>query len=88
MSRDDIDRWIEEMPEPKLQLIDGRLVVGNGAAGNRRLLAHVLEGWGAEAALPLAPMEKWQQALRTAFREFDPPAIGKPPDVWRGWAGQ
>lgn len=88
MARDDFERWIEEMPEPKLELIDGRLVVGNGEAGNRQLLADLLDGWGPEAAVCMAPPESWWQALHAAFCEFDPPSAGKPPEVWHSWAGQ
>lgn len=87
MPRDDFDRWIEEMPEPKLELLDGRLSVGNGA-GNQRLLHHLLEGWGAQAALPMAPVELWWQALHQGFRPFHPPDPRKPASIWQAWAGQ
>jgi Uma2 family endonuclease len=83
-----VDLWHASMPEPKLELIDGRLVVGNSNAGNVRLLANLLEGWGASAALALAPAGLWWQALHAGFREFEPPAADKAPEVWRNWAGQ
>jgi hypothetical protein len=88
MPDDEIDRWLDEMPEAKIELIDGNLVVGNCAAGNLRLLVDLLEGWGAEAALPMAAPELWRQALRLAFRPLDPPHADKPLEVWQNWAGQ
>ena len=88
MPKDKIDRWLDEMPEAKIELIDGNLVVGNCAAGNLRLLVDLLEGWGAEAALPMAAPELWRQALRLAFRELDPPNAEKPLEVWQSWAAQ
>ena len=87
MARDDFERHIEEMPEPKLELLDGRFSVGNGA-GNMQLLRHILEGWGAAAALPMAPTELWWQALSEGFRPFHPPAPHKSAEVWHSWAAQ
>jgi hypothetical protein len=88
MSDDAIDRWLDEMPEAKIELIDGNLVVGNCAAGNLRLLLDLLEGWGAEAALPMAAPELWRQALRLAFHQLDTPNADKPLEVWQSWAAQ
>jgi hypothetical protein len=87
MSKWDFECHIAEMPEPKLELLDGKLVVGNGA-GNLRLLYHLLEGWGAEAALPMAPADRWWKALHAGFRSFDPPSPDKPAAVWQAWASQ
>ncbi len=87
MTGDDFDRRILELPEPKLELLDGLLTVGNGA-GNMQLLRHVLDGWGAEAAVPMAPEERWRQALYQGFRRLDPPMPEKPADVWHAWAAQ
>jgi hypothetical protein len=83
----DFHRHIQEMPEPKLEFLDGRLVVGNGA-GNLRLLHHLLEGWGPEAALPMAPERAWWEALAEGFATFAPPSPAKPPGVWQAWAAQ
>jgi Uma2 family endonuclease len=87
MSQDDFDKHIHEMPEPKLELIDGRLAVGNDA-GNMQLLRHLLEGWGAEAALPMASVELWWKALYQGFQAFQPPNPQKPAQVWQSWASQ
>jgi len=88
MRDQDFDEHIRAMPEPKLQLIDGRLVVGNGLPGNRQLLRWLLDGWTAEAALPMAPPDSWRRALNLGFRRFDPPDPTKPAIVWRSWAAQ
>jgi len=87
MPGDDFDRYIAEMPEPKLELYNGRLVVGNDA-GNLVLLRHLLEGWGAEAAMPMAEAGLWWQALHQGFQSFGPPDPDKPASVWRAWAAQ
>ncbi len=88
MKRDEFDDLIEVLPEPKLQLIDGQLVVGNDDTGNRQLLLELLKGWGPEAVLHMTPLHLWWQALAYGFRSFDPPAPSKPADVWRSWATQ
>ena len=54
-------------PENKLELIDGQLIVGNSLAGSRLLLRQILQGWGAEAAIALVPIETWLLALATGY---------------------
>ena len=54
-------------PENKLELIDGQLIVGNSLAGSRLLLRQILQGWGAEAAISLAPIETWLSALAAEY---------------------
>lgn len=39
--------------ESKLELIDGKLIVGNSIVGSRLLLRQILQGWGAEAAVAI-----------------------------------
>lgn len=87
MPNDKFDEHIREMPEPKLELLDGRFLVGNGA-GNLQLLRHILSGWGPEAAVPMASAELWRQALHQGFRQFDPPAPEKSLAIWHSWAAQ
>lgn len=87
MSRDDFYKRLEELPEPKIELLDGRLCVGNGA-GNLQLLRELVHGWGAQAALPMAAPALWWQALHVGFSDFQPPAPDKPAAVWRTWAAQ
>ena len=54
-------------PESKLELIEGRLIVGNTIVGSRLLLQQILQGWKAEAAISLAPVELWIEALKIGF---------------------
>ncbi|MBD2068664.1 Uma2 family endonuclease [Leptolyngbya sp. FACHB-671] len=54
-------------PEGKLELVEGRLVVGNTIVGSRLLLRQVLQGWRADAAIALAPMNLWIEALQVGF---------------------
>jgi hypothetical protein len=41
--------------------------VGNSLVGSRLLLRQLLQGWGAEAAIALAPIETWLSALAAAY---------------------
>ncbi len=62
-------------PENKLELIGGQLIVGNSLAGSRLLLRQILQGWGAEAAIALAPIETWLSALADGYG-WNAPADG------------
>lgn len=55
-------------PEGKLELIDGCLIVGNSLVGSRLLLQQILQGWKADAAVALAPVEHWIEALKEGFK--------------------
>jgi len=61
------DNWINNKPEGKLELIDGRLIVGNSLTGSRLLLRQILQGWRADAAIALAPIETWLQSLAAGY---------------------
>ena len=61
------ENCLNNSPENKLELIDRKLVVGNSLVGSRLLLRQILQGWGAEAAIALAPIETWVSALATAY---------------------
>ena len=67
MTNDLFEDYTRYGPEPKLELIDGRLIVGNNLAASRLLLRHILTGWGASAAVALAPIEQWLEALSIGF---------------------
>ena len=67
------DTWINNKPESKLELIDGQLVVGNSLIGSRLLLRQILQGWRADAAVALAPIETWLQALSAGYGLTLPP---------------
>jgi len=73
----------EDLPESKLELIDGRLIVGNSLAGSRYLLWAILQLLGPRAALALAPLDRWWSALATAFKE--PPMLASA-QAWERWA--
>lgn len=55
------------LPEPKLELVSGQLLAGNGLDGSRLLLWQLLRGWGAEAAVALGPVDVWIEALTEAY---------------------
>jgi len=61
------DEYIQWEPRSKLELIDGKLVVGKSMAHSRLLLSQILRGWGLEAAISLAPEPLWWQAMTLAF---------------------
>ena len=73
----------DNLPESKLELIDGRLLAGNSLAGSRYLLWAILQTLGPQAALPLAPRELWWSALATTFQA---PAMLSSDQVWERWA--
>jgi len=84
--REDADRWIDEwvasMPEQKIELIDGKLVIGT-LTGSRRILRELLLDYGPDLFLPMASEDLWWSALRTAY---DPPSAPHDPVEWNAWA--
>ena len=74
-----IDLW-DNMPESKLELIDGRLVAGNSLAGSRYLLWVILHTLGPRAVLPMAPLVLWRRALANVFHA--PPGLAAP-QAWQ-----
>jgi Uma2 family endonuclease len=83
MRRSQASHIWENLPESKLELIDGRLIVGNSLAGSRYLLWAILQLLGARAALALAPLDQWWLALTTAFHA--PPLLASS-EAWERWA--
>lgn len=73
----------DQLPESKLELIDGRLVAGNDLLGSRALLSVILRSLGPKAAFPFAPLGQWWKALAVAFEA--PPSLASKRD-WRTWA--
>ncbi|MEM1241546.1 MAG: Uma2 family endonuclease [Cyanobacteria bacterium P01_H01_bin.26] len=63
-----LDAWLDFKPESKLELIDGQLIVGNSLMGSRLLLRQLLQGWSVGAAISLAPIEAWLDALAVAYQ--------------------
>src|SRR5919199_2502830 len=79
------ERFLRESPEPKLELIDGRLVVGNSLVGSRYLLWWLLHDLGPRAVLPMAPLERWWEVLALAFQA--PPLLASA-RAWEAWTAQ
>jgi Uma2 family endonuclease len=67
--------FTEHHPEGKLELIEGSLIVGNSLIGSRLLLRQILQGWKADAAVALAPVELWIEALKIGFKLFTPGSV-------------
>ncbi len=63
MNSDLFNDFCRQGTEGKLELIDGKLIVGNSIVGSRLLLRQILQGWGAEAAVAIAPVSLWIEAL-------------------------
>lgn len=83
-----IDQFERETPEPKLELIEGRLIIGNSRDGSRYFLHDLLTGWGAQAAVPFAPTDLWRTALCQAFASLTPPQASAPLANWQAWAAR
>jgi hypothetical protein len=63
--------------ESKLELIDGKRIVGNSIVGSRLLLRQILQGWRAEAAVAIkSPISLWIEAL-VANLELNPAEINR-----------
>jgi len=100
-SKDTFYEFLGSHPEAKLELLDGRLIVGNCLDGSRLLLQQILRGWGAEAAVALGSFDQWVEALRQAygFKNLEDnsldslekraaEAVFKAPDLSRGREGE
>ena len=89
MATTDFTDPFDTLPEAKLELIDGRLIVGNSLAGTRLLLTEILIGWGAAAAVALADRTLCWEALRSAYPEAPrTDDHGQPSVPLRTWASQ
>jgi Uma2 family endonuclease/predicted RNase H-like HicB family nuclease len=76
-----IERHIAEMPEGKLELIDGQLIISTGA-GSRWVLFEILRDYGPPLVLPMASPALWWRALQEAF---DPRPIPASLSDWHAW---
>ncbi|MCP4699579.1 MAG: Uma2 family endonuclease [Gammaproteobacteria bacterium] len=59
--------FFDSLPESKLELDEGRLIAGNGLAGSKLLLRHVLEGWGSASVISPGDGNLYRQALQAAY---------------------
>lgn len=60
------DFW-DTMPESKLELIDGKLIVGNSLTASQLLVRKILEEWGATVVLSLVEKKLAWKALKEAY---------------------
>jgi Uma2 family endonuclease len=67
MSNPFLDEYRAWAPGSKIELVEGKLVVGDHLNHSRRLLSQILRGWGIEAIVALAPEQLWWQALSITF---------------------
>ena len=82
--------WQCWSPGSKLELLNGQLILGDSLTHSRLLLSQLLRGWGLSAALPLAPLSLWWEAIAAVFDL--PTAIASAPmqhlDEVRAWANR
>ncbi|MBW4552761.1 MAG: Uma2 family endonuclease [Aphanocapsa sp. GSE-SYN-MK-11-07L] len=76
-----IEQTYSLYPEFRLELVEGKFLIGGILAGSRWLLREALLGWGAEAAIAFAPIEQWWEALRVAYQ-----VSHQHPEDWLIWA--
>ena len=67
LTDEEFERFIRAWPESKLELLDGKLLVGNCLEGSRLLFQQILRGWKADAASALGSAEQWIEAIATAY---------------------
>jgi hypothetical protein len=82
-SHDSVDLAWDVLPESKLELWDGRLVVGASLMGSRALLWYLMQTLGVQAVVPLVSLDAWWDALGAVFPQ--PPARATP-QAWMAWA--
>ena len=76
----------EELPDRRIELIDGQFIVGANLEGSKRLLKILLETWGGNAVLSLTPtVALWIKALNLAYGFSYPTEIEIPETDLRGW---
>lgn len=63
---DRIDAFERASPEIRLELIDGKFLVGGSLFGSQWLLREIIAGWGKASCLGFAPLDMWYQALQIA----------------------
>jgi Uma2 family endonuclease len=68
-------------PEFRLELVEGKFLIGGTLAGSRWLLREALLGWDAGSAIAFAPLAKWWEALRIAHK-----VSHQSPEDWLIWA--
>ena len=77
-----LDQWQALLPDEKLELIDGQLMLGS-LAGSRRMLWMLLREYGPRLALPMASATHWMAALKQTYH-LDLSA--HEPSEWHTWS--
>jgi Uma2 family endonuclease len=62
------EEYCDRGAESKLELVDGKLIVGNSLIASRLLLRQILQGWGTSSAISLVNVELWIEALKAAYQ--------------------
>ncbi len=62
-----LDEYSELCHGAKIELLQSRLIIGESDNHTRHLFQQILRGWGLEAAIVLAPVSLWRNALTQAF---------------------
>ncbi len=65
---EEFERFVRSWPESKLELLDGKLLVGNGLEGSRLLFQQILRGWKVEAVVALGSFDQWIEALCATYK--------------------
>ncbi len=61
-----LEEYLQWQAKPKIELVDGQLIIGKSLSGSRLLFNQILRSWGALSAVALAP-QQWWEALSLAF---------------------
>lgn len=67
MTSELLEEYLQWQAKPKIELVDGQLIIGKNLSGSRLLFNQILRGWGALSAVALAPQQWWWEALSLAF---------------------
>ncbi len=67
MTNDEFDAILEAEPESKLELIDGKVIVGNDLTGTKLLLRTIIEGWGTMHILKLVDQKSFIEAMEAVY---------------------
>ena len=62
-----LDEYLELCHSAKIELLHDRLIVGESDTHTQHLFQQILRGWRLEAAIVLAPIPLWRDALTKAF---------------------
>jgi Uma2 family endonuclease len=78
------DRWYRDIPEGKLELLGGKLVVST-LAGSRWVLRELLNDYTPDLVLPMVSSHLWWNALEASYSPRPCPATLA---EWHDWADQ